>query len=107
MGEVAGAQRRTEEGALSFRAVLGTKKGELFLCFDALSDHELFEVLAHINYGAHDRRVIRIAGDLLDKGLVNLENVNGKLSKIAEAGITGAEIIYRQVYPNVFQLSKN
>ena len=48
----------------------GLEEGELFLRFDALGNHALLEVLAHINYGAHDGRVIGIGGYLADKGLV-------------------------------------
>jgi hypothetical protein len=76
----------------------GLEEGELFLRFDALGNHALLEVLAHINYGAHDGRVIGIGGYLADKGLVNFQNINGELAKITEAGIAGAEVIYGEVY---------
>ena len=99
MGKLCGAQGTAEEVALSFRATLGLKVGPLFLCFDALGNHEVLEALSHVNYGAHDRRVIGIGSDLLDKGLVNSQDINGKLPKITETGIAGAEVIHRKLYP--------
>src|SRR5712692_6338828 len=106
MGKLGGGQGPAEEVALSFRTVLGLKEYELFLRFDALGNHALLEVLAHINYRSDDSRVIRIARDLVDKGLINFQDINGKLPKIAEAGIAGAEVIHRQVYPHHFDLLK-
>jgi hypothetical protein len=35
----------------------------------------------------------------MDKGLVNLENIDGKLPQIAQTGETGAEVIHCQAYP--------
>src|ERR1700730_7041512 len=40
----------------------------------------------------------------MDEGLVNFQHINGKLPKIAEAGITGAEVIDRKVYTHGFEL---
>ncbi len=55
MGKLGGVQGPAEEVALSFCTVLGLEECELFLRFDALGNHPLLEVLAHINYGTHDR----------------------------------------------------
>ena len=62
---------------------MGLKEGELCLRLDPLGNDALLEVLAHINNGAHDGRVIGIGGDLTSKGLINFQHVNGKLTKIA------------------------
>jgi len=66
-----GGQRPAEEIALSFRTAMRLKECELPLRFSTLGNHALLEVLPHINYGAHDRRVIGIADDVVDEGLVN------------------------------------
>jgi hypothetical protein len=58
--------------------MLGLKVGPLFSRFDALGNHEMFEALCHVNYGADDRRVIGIGSDLVDKGLVNFQDINGE-----------------------------
>ncbi len=55
-----GGQRPAEEIAWSFRTALGQKECELPLRFNTLGNHALLEVLPHINYGAHDRRIIGI-----------------------------------------------
>jgi len=71
MGKLFGGQGPAEEVALSFCATLALKVGPLFLRFDALGNHEVLEALSHMDYGAHDGRVIGIGTDLVDKGLVN------------------------------------
>src|SRR6266404_4895649 len=106
MGKLCGGQGPAEEVALSFRTVMGLKECALLLRFDALGNHALLEVLAHVNYGAHNRRAIGIGSDPMDKGLVNFQDINGKLLKIAEAGIAGAEVIHRKVNPHRFELLK-
>ena len=107
MGELCGGHGPAEEVALAFGAVVGPKEFELFLCFDAFGNHTLLEVLAHINYGAHDWSVIWITSDSVDEGLVDLQDINGKLLKIAEAGIAGAEVIYREMNPHYLELLKH
>src|ERR1700730_3079576 len=106
MGKVCGGQGPAEEVALSFGTVLGLKECELFLRFDALGNHAQLEGLAHVNYGAHDCRVIGIASDPVDKGLVNFQDINGKLLEVVEAGIAGAEVIHRKLNPDRFELLK-
>src|SRR5580658_4010379 len=106
MRKLCSGQRSAEEVALSFCATLALKVGPLFLRFDALGNHEVFEALSHVNHSAHDGRVIGIGTDLADKGLVNFQDINGKLPKIAETGIAGAEVIHRKVNPHGFELLK-
>src|SRR6266852_2516040 len=106
MRKLCSGQGAAEQVALSFRATLGLKVGPLFLRFDAFGNHEVLEALSHVNYGAHDGRVIGIASDPVDEGLVNFQDINGKLLKIAEAGIAGAEVIHCKVYPHHFELLK-
>ena len=106
MRELGGGQGPAEKVALSFRTTLGLQVSSLFSRFDALSNHELLEALCHVNYGADDRRVVGIGADLVDKGLVNFQDINGKLPKIAEAGIAGSEVIHCKVYPHHFELLK-
>src|ERR1700683_571002 len=106
MGNLCGGNGLAEEVALSFHTVPGLEECELLLCFDALGNHALFKVLAHINYGADDWRVVGIGGNPVDKGLVNFQNINGKLLKITKAGIAGAEVIHYKAHPHRLELSK-
>src|ERR1700733_14287033 len=104
IGKLSGGHRPAEEIALAFRAVVGAKECELCLCFDAFGNHALLEVLAHVNYGAHDWSVIGITRDSVHEGLVDFQDINGKLLKIAETGIAGAEVIHRKVNPHSLEL---
>src|ERR1700730_5633483 len=103
MLKLSGGQGPAEEIALSFRTMMRLKECALLLRFDALCNHALLEILAHVNYGAHNGRAIGIGGDPLDKGLVNFQDINGKLLKIAETGIAGTEVIHRKVYTHPFE----
>src|SRR5882762_1896313 len=100
MGKLCRGHGPAEQVALSFRTVLGLKVCALCLGFDALGNYQVLEALSHANDGAHDWRVIGIAGDPVDERLVNFQDINGKLLKIAEAGIAGAEVIHRKVNPH-------
>src|ERR1700728_119449 len=107
MGEFFGGHGLAEEVALSFRTVQGLKKSELLSRFNALGNHALLKILAHIDYGTNDGRVVRITRDLMDKRFVNLQHVDGKMLKIAETGIAGAEVIHRKVNPHRFEFLKH
>src|ERR1700719_61547 len=106
MGKLSGGYGPAEEVALSFRAMLTLKICPLLLRFDPFGDHDVLEALSHVNDGAHNQRVLGIGSDLLDKGPVDFQDVNGKLPKIAEARIAGAEVIHRKVYAHRFELLK-
>src|SRR5450631_1777427 len=99
-------QGTTEEIALTFGTMASLKESEFRLRFDALGNDALLEVLAQINYGAHDGRVTGIGGNLADKGLINFQGINGKLTKITQAGIAGAKVIQGQVHAYVFESMK-
>ena len=87
--------------------MLRLQKSELLLRFDALSNHPQLEALSHVNDGSYDWRVIETASEPLNEGLINLQDINGKLLKIAEAGITGTEVIHRQVYSYLLERMKD
>src|SRR5580658_1402016 len=98
MGKLCSGEGLAEEVALSFQAVLALKECQLLLGFDALSNHALLEAFPHVNDGSHNGRVIEIASDLVDEGLVNFQDINWKPLEIAEAGIAGTEVVHRKVY---------
>ena len=107
LSKLGGGHGATEEVTLTFGTAVGLKESELFLRFDALGDDALIEVLAHVNDGADDGRIAVVAGDLMYKGLVNLEGVDGKLAEMAQAGIAGAEVVHSKVYPHFFETLQN
>src|ERR1700676_531278 len=104
MGELDGGHRPAEEVALALPTVQGLQVDPLFRRFDTLGHYDVVEALAHVNDGAHDFRVVGIGGDLADKGLVDFQDIDGKLAKIAEAGIAGAEVIHGEAYAHGFEL---
>jgi hypothetical protein len=55
---------------------------------------------------ADDGRVIGLSGDPVDKGFVNLQDIDGKLLEIAEPGIAGAEVIHRDVHSQLLKRMK-
>jgi hypothetical protein len=107
LGELCGVYWAAEEVALSFGALLGLKKCSLVLGFDALGDHQMFEALSHANDSSYNLRVIAACGDLLDERPIYLQYVNGKLTKIAQAGVAGAEVIHSKAYTHLFQIIKH
>ena len=91
---------------MSFCTLLGLKECELLVSFNAFRNHALLEILADDNDGADHGRVVGVSGDLVHKGFVNLQDVDGKLLKIAEAGIAGAKVIHRNVYSQCLKRMK-
>ena len=67
---------------MSLCTVTGLEEGELCRRLDALGNDAKREILAHRNDGADDGRFAKIAGDLVDKALVNFQDINGKLAEI-------------------------
>src|SRR4029077_14948102 len=96
----------TEEIALPFGAAVRLQKVELFLGFDAFGNDALIEAFAHVDDGADNGGIVGVAADLVDEGLVDLEDINGKLAEIAETGIAGAKVVDGQVYTPAFDCLK-
>lgn len=55
--------------------------------------------------GGHNGRIVGFAVDMVDEGLIDFDRMNGEPLQIAEAGVTGAEIIdgNRRVVPTQLQ----
>jgi hypothetical protein len=53
---------------------------------------------AYIDNSAYDVEPIRSVGHLTDEGLVDFEGVERKLTEVAQAGVTRAEIVYGYPY---------
>jgi hypothetical protein len=54
----------------------------------------VLEALSHANDGAYDWRVIEIASDPVDEGLVNFQDINWKLLKIAQTCAEGQGYLF-------------
>lgn len=98
-GELLGGKGPAEIETLRFIAFLIFQKCECLERFDAFGYHAQIKLFAHADDRAHDGRLITVRGDTTDKGLVNLEGVETKILKIAQAGVTGAEVIHCHLDP--------
>ena len=70
----------------------------MLLSFDAFRNNALLEILAMSIMALTMEESSGVSGDLADKGFVDLQDIDGKLAKIAEAGIAGAKVIHSNVY---------
>jgi hypothetical protein len=66
--------------------------------------HEMLEALSHVNDGAQDGGVIRTGSRLVDKGLVDSQDIDGEPAKITQA--EGTEVIYRKAYAHALEFLK-
>ena len=65
-----------EQETLYFIALQGMQKIKLQLRFDPFRDDLESHVMCHGDDGADDRRIIRVSGDVTDKGTVDLDGVD-------------------------------
>src|ERR1700730_12539963 len=91
LGELLGDYRPAEIVSLGLVTMVSLKEGRLFLRFHALGNDAQLQASAHADDGGHDGGLVGGGGDLTDERLVDLEGIDGKLSKIAQAGVTRAE----------------
>lgn len=73
-----------EEKALQFIASLLAQKGELLLGFHPFGDQLQVQTVRHGDDGPDDRPVAVACGDVPDKGLVNLQEIQGELFQVVE-----------------------
>src|ERR1700675_1628216 len=91
--------RPAEIEPLRLVTLVGLKECHLFQRFDALRNDPQLEASGHADHRGHNPRIVPKSGDLTDEGLVDFEGIDRKLSKVAQAGVTRAEIIDRHLYP--------
>ena len=82
------------------------KEFELRTGFHPLCNNPLFEAVADIDHGAHNGRIPGILGDLVHKGLVQLQRVHRKTPQIGKTGVTCAKVVDCQLHAHNFQRTK-
>jgi hypothetical protein len=93
LGELLSRYRPAEIIALPLVTLFRLKKGQLFRRFDALRNDPQLEAPAHANHGGHNARIAAaIAIYAPDERLVDLESIDRELQKVAQAGVTRAEV---------------
>ena len=73
--------------------LLGQEPGLLF-SLDAVGDHRHVEAPARCNHGAANRRLLLAVAKIANKGLFDLDLVEGKKLQIRQRRIAGAKIIH-------------
>src|SRR6202044_2753108 len=94
---------RREVEALSFRALPGLQELQLIPGLYPLGDHAHVQAPAHIDDGADDAGVVRIAGYVADERLVDLQRIDRKPLHVAQARIARAEIVERNAHAESLQ----
>ena len=89
-------ERLADEVTLHGVASLFSEETELFLGFHAFGDDRHFKTVTEANDRAHDRRRLRIASKIHDKGAVDLDLVERERLQIAQRGVAAAEIVHRE-----------
>ena len=93
-----GKHRAAEIVSLCLVTSMSLKESQLFPRFHPLGDDPKLEAPAHADHSVHDGGIVRSGCNLPDKRLVDLQRINRELSEIAQARITGAEIIHGNLY---------
>ena len=95
--------RLADEVTLHGVASLFSEETELLLGFHAFGDDRHFKTVTEANDRAHDRRRLRIASKIHDKGAVDLDLVERERLQIAQRGVAAAEIVHRNSYAHLPQ----
>src|SRR5439155_5353316 len=90
--------RLAEQEALAFVAAFGPEAAQLGFGLDALGGDDDAEAFAEADDGTDDRLRLAVGAEIADEGLIDLDLVEGEAAQIAEAGITGAEIVHRDAH---------
>src|ERR1700719_1171332 len=83
-------------------ALLG-EETELLLGFHALGDDRHFKAVAKADDRPDDRRRLRIAPEIHDKGAIDLDLVERKRLQVAQRGIAAAEIVHGNTHAERLQ----
>src|SRR5271168_468169 len=97
-GDLGTGPRTAKQEALPLVAALRAQIAEFGFGLDAFGRNGHAEARAKADDRTHDRLRVAIASEVTHKRLVDLDLVERKASEIAEAGITGAEIVHRDAH---------
>ena len=59
--------------------------------------------MGHLHNGGDDGTTVGTAGQVADEGLVDLQLVHRQVAQVGEAGVTGAEVVNRQLHAHRLQ----
>ena len=93
-----------EKEALKFIAAFGGEARELGLGLHAFGGSRYPQAAAQSDHGPNDRNAVFLPRQVADEGLIDLDLVERETAQIAERRIAGAEIIHRDLDPEVAEL---
>src|SRR5580704_782610 len=96
--ELCRRRRPAEIVSLGLVALVSLQKCQLFLRFDALRHYSQPKASAHADYTRDDGRLVRCAGNLANKRLVDFERIDREFPQITQTGVTGAEVIHGELH---------
>lgn len=83
------------------------EKSELLFILDALGNHTLTQIPAHVDHGADDRPIAsRHRIDRLDERLVDVEHVDRELVQVTQAGVPRAEVVHGNLHPHRLEFAQ-
>src|SRR6202035_5639044 len=65
------------------------------------------QAFAHTDHSADNARIVLLVSYIADKGSIDLQGVDRKALQVSQTRITGAEVIERELYTNVFESCKH
>lgn len=86
-------RRRREVEALAELAVQGSQTRELFEAFNTFGDHRQLERLRKFDDRCRQLVSVVLVARPIDEGLVDFQNVEGKLPEVAQGGIACAKVV--------------
>ena len=101
--QLAGRQRLREQIALHLIATVAAQQLELTARLDPFGDHLESQAFRQRDDCLRDRSVVRIGGDVLNEGLVDLERLDREALEVKQRRIAGAEVVDRQTDAEAIQ----
>lgn len=96
LGKITCGERRAIEPALAAVAAEVEEHVRLSFCFDSLRDRSEAETITKTDDGGDYLSALAGVRHLADEAGIDFEFIEGKRLKMAEAGVTSAEVIERE-----------
>jgi hypothetical protein len=97
-------QRMADPESLGLVATLASQISQGIFGFNAFPNDFEIQCATERDHRSRDGSACRVAFEAAHERLVNLEFVQRQAGETAQAGITGAEIVQRDLYAKVFEL---
>ena len=75
----------------------------LLLRFHPFGHHVDAQLVCHGDDGLAQHQVLRVAAEVGDEAAINFDVVDGKAFEVGQRGVTGAEVVQRQLHARLLQ----